>query len=131
MNDGKSQNDDPRLRLAGERTLLAWVRTGVALMGLGFVVARFGLFLREIAAAEHLAELPRSGYSLWIGTVLILLGVVVSLMAAWEHARLLRQLDQAVAYRPPRRSMAIIVAIVLALIGIAMAGYMLFVGPGP
>ena len=37
--------EDPRTRLAGERTLLAWVRTGLAKMGCGFVVARFGLFL--------------------------------------------------------------------------------------
>jgi putative membrane protein len=32
--------------LAAERTLLAWIRTGLALMGFGFVVARFGLFLQ-------------------------------------------------------------------------------------
>jgi putative membrane protein len=35
---------------ANERTLLAWIRTGVALMGFGFAIARFGLFLREIVA---------------------------------------------------------------------------------
>ena len=34
--------------LAAERTFLAWIRTGLALMGFGFVVARFGLFLQEI-----------------------------------------------------------------------------------
>lgn len=48
----KLESADPRILFAAERTLLAWVRTGLALMGFGFVVARFGLFLRELAAAR-------------------------------------------------------------------------------
>ena len=49
------QPEDPRVRFAAERTLLARMRTGLAMMGFGFVVARFGLFLREIAAGEQVA----------------------------------------------------------------------------
>ncbi len=57
--------EDPRVRFAAERTLLAWMRTGLALMGLGFVVARFGLFLREIAAAGHVTvQGQTTGWSL-------------------------------------------------------------------
>ena len=41
--------------LAAERTFLAWLRTGLALMGFGFVVDRFGLFLRQLEA-EHRAR---------------------------------------------------------------------------
>jgi putative membrane protein len=41
-----------REHLANQRTLLAWIRTAIALMGLGFVVARFALFLRGLAGAE-------------------------------------------------------------------------------
>lgn len=64
------------------------MRTGLALLGFGFVVARFGLSLREIAAAQHMIVHQRStGWSLWIGTALIGLGVAVSLLASWEYFR--------------------------------------------
>ena len=53
--------------LAAERTLLAWVRTGLALMGFGFVVARFGLFLQQLAAMEHTGTERSFGLSLWFG----------------------------------------------------------------
>jgi putative membrane protein len=130
MTDDRKSNDDTRTRLAGERTLLAWIRTGVALMGLGFVVARFGLFLSELAAIDAAPHPPRAGFSLWIGTALIVLGVIVSLVAAWEHARFLRQLEEQLAYRPPRRSLSILVAVALAAIGLCMAVYLLLAGLG-
>jgi len=87
-------SDDPRVRYAIERTLLAWVRTGLALMGFGFVVARFGLFLHEIEAV-HQNAMPKAstGLSLWIGTELILLGVLVNLLVSAEHLRLMRQIQ--------------------------------------
>jgi hypothetical protein len=52
----RPEPEDPRVRRAGERTLLTWVRTGLALMGFGFVVARFGLFLHEVAATAASAR---------------------------------------------------------------------------
>ena len=48
-------DDDPRTYFAEERTFLAWIRTGLGLMGVGFAVARFGLFLRQFQEEQVLA----------------------------------------------------------------------------
>lgn len=113
--------------MAGERTLLAWIRTGVALMGFGFVVARFGLFLRELAEVRQTPPPQSYGLSLWVGLALVLLGVVITLLSAADHANFLRRLTRGEAYRAPKWSRGIIVAVVLAALGIGMLAYLLFV----
>ena len=65
--------------LAAERTLLAWIRRGLALIGFGFVVARFGLFLQQLQVMQRASAAQSYGLSLWFGTALITLGVVVNL----------------------------------------------------
>src|ERR1700747_3669284 len=87
------QRGELRDYLAAERTFLAWVRTGIALMGFGFVVARFGLFLQQLRIIERYIPLPASGLSLWFGTALIAVGVVVHVVGAWRHVALVRELD--------------------------------------
>ena len=122
-------SDDPRVRYAIERTLLAWVRTGLALMGFGFVVARFGLFLHEIEAVRQNA-MPKAstGLSLWIGTALILLGVLVNLLVSAEHLRLMRKIQSVPPYGLRSWLLGVGVSLVLAMLGIAMAVYLVFVG---
>jgi len=128
MNESNQPPEDPRVRLAGERTLLAWVRTGLAMMGFGFVVARFGLFLRELEAAGTATAHHSTGLSLWIGIVLVLAGVTTTLLAAVQHGRFLRRLNRGKPYVAPRWSLGIIVALGLAAIGLWMALYLLGVG---
>jgi putative membrane protein len=121
-------SDDPRVRYAIERTLLAWTRTGLALMGFGFVVARFGLFLRELEAARQgIAPRTPAGMSLWIGTALVLLGVVVNLLVAAEHVRLMRHIPTLAPYRIYSWLLGVCVTIILAVLGIMIAFYLLFV----
>ena len=112
--------------LAAERTLLAWIRTGLALMGFGFVVARFGLFLQEFQVVEHV-RVAQSAGSLWFGTALILGGVLVNVYAGWRHVRLVRELDRGETARPGSSIKSVVVAFFLALVGLAMAIYLVSV----
>ncbi|MCU0972298.1 MAG: DUF202 domain-containing protein, partial [Gammaproteobacteria bacterium] len=68
--------NDPRVLFATERTLLAWNRTAIALMGFGFLVERFGLFLRVVLG--HAEEPLYHHASLVIGVSFILLGLLLS-----------------------------------------------------
>lgn len=113
--------------LAAERTFLAWIRTGLALMGFGFVVARFALFLQQLRAIEQIDSSRHHGFSLWSGTALIAAGVIVNVYAGWRHVRLVRQLDQGEAARPPFYPSAQVAAIAwfLALVGLAMTIYLI------
>jgi putative membrane protein len=113
--------------LAAERTLLAWIRTGLAMMGFGFVVARFGLFLKELSLSRSSVAMPHSGVSLWFGTALIVVGVAVNAMAGWRHLRLMRELNGG-GVRGARSGLHVFsVAMLVALVGAAMAIYLISV----
>lgn len=115
--------------LAAERTFLAWIRTGLALMGFGFVVARFGLFLEALRLGPSNLQVRAYGPSFWFGTALIALGVVVNLVSAWNHSRLVRELNSGGSgYNRPSR-LAMGVAFILAAVGLAMAIYVISVRP--
>ena len=121
-----SAERDPRVYFAAERTFLAWIRTGLALMGFGFVVARFGLFLREFGMRQsHPGH--ATGISLWLGTALVLLGVVVNISATIRHLEIVRELHSGTwaAGRPSK--VAVTVSLILAALGVGMALYLVLV----
>jgi putative membrane protein len=125
MNGTNDSPTDPRIYMAAERTFLAWIRTGIAFMGFGFVVARFGLFLREIAHANNVAvALHDNGFSLPVGIALIVAGIIVNLIAAIRHHRFVKALDRGQFRQAYGLIFTFLIAGFLAIIGLAVAIYL-------
>ena len=116
---------DLRDYLAEERTFLAWIRTGLTLMGFGFVVARFGLFLEVMQINRGGPAAPSQGISRWFGTAFIVVGVIVNLLSMRRHQRQIDALNSGQISPQRPAPLAIGLALFLAAVGIAMAIYLI------
>jgi putative membrane protein len=114
---------DPRVYFAAERTLLAWVRTGVTIIGLGFVVARFGLFLRLVKGTH---DDGRMGFSGLLGVGLAIAGGVLTALAAIQFAMFVRSLRPDEVPRPPlTHYVSLVLAFAVSSVGVLLALYLL------
>jgi len=97
-----------RVHMANERTFLAWIRTSIGIMAFGFVVEKFGLFLRQVSL--FLGKSPEmktsfqhapqgAGYSSISGIFLIGLGAVMGVLAFIRYKKVEKQIDED-SYRP-------------------------------
>jgi putative membrane protein len=114
---------DPRILFAAVRTLLAWQRSSVALMGFGFVIERFNLFLSALRhepqnASHHL-------FSALVGVLLILLGAGVAFVSAMTYRRFVKTLPRDAI--PPGYPLAFgaLINLAVALAGLVVASYLL------
>ena len=110
--------------LANERTFLAWIRTGLATITFGFVVERFGLLLRELGLKSTLVPVISMHYSSFIGVTLTLLGVMMIAAALVNFLHIRRAIDNEQFH--PSAGFAIVLTILACLIGVVLAGYLLF-----
>jgi putative membrane protein len=109
--------------LANERTLLAYVRTALALIGFGFVIARFGLFVNEMAAVGQ-TQTNTPHFSATLGVVMAIGGVIIGLLGGWRYAATDADLRRGTVASLPA-AIAYILTIVVAAIGLLVAAILL------
>ena len=115
---------DPRVYFAAERTLLAWIRTGMTIMAFGFVVARFGLFLRLLRLETGQPE-PSGGISPYLGAMLVVIGVVAISAGTKRYRDFCRLLGPAMLPSPHAEVLPLIMGWSLAALGVVLVAILL------
>jgi len=108
--------------LANERTMLAWVRTGIGIIAFGFAVVKFSLFVRQISAVLGKSLTTPRGYSAEIGIALVILGTLSILFAYIQYRRTARQLDANEFHHSPLL-IQVLVGLIF-LVGLALVIYL-------
>ncbi len=108
--------------LANERTFLAWIRTSISIIVFGFVVAKFGITLRELLRVQGHSP-QESGASLWIGVGFMAMGIFMSLIALVRYRTTMHRLN-ADQFKPAG-AMVIVLGVVAALFGAILAIYLI------
>jgi putative membrane protein len=110
-----------RDHLANERTFLAWMRTAVTVIGLGFVVAKFGILLREVGGSHVHSQTARAGAV--VGIALVIGGLTAAIMATVKFLRLRRDIEDNVINFSPALDIAL--AVIIAGVSIVLTVYLI------
>jgi putative membrane protein len=116
---------DPRVFFAAERTLLAWLRTGLTVIGLGFVIARFGLFVRLLALERPTAIVrEHSATSALLGVLFVIAGSIAVLFATVQHQRFVATLPLSDLPQSYSRRVALVLSGIVGILGLLLAAYL-------
>src|SRR3712207_3425874 len=115
---------DPRVYFAAERTFLAWLRTGITIMAFGFVVARFGLFLRLLRAPGP-EPAAGSGVSPYIGAVLVVLGAIATGAGTRRYQEFCGRLGRSELPSPHAEVLPLLLGWALVVIGAVLVAVLL------
>jgi len=118
-------DQDPRVFFAAERTLLAWLRTGLTVMALGFVIARFGLFLQLLSLQSPGGRMHGpTALSAGLGIAFVLAGTLASLVATIQHRRFISTLPQADLPRSYAGGFGVAFGFFISLAGLTLLAYL-------
>jgi putative membrane protein len=120
----ESNPNRARDHLANERTFLAWVRTGAAIVVFGFAIGRFSIALRQLTALQG-HPVHRSGLSVWMGATSIILGVLLVVGGLFRYRKTRERLDQGTF--EPAGFVLDLVTLLTVLFGLVLAGYLIYI----
>jgi putative membrane protein len=104
-----------RTRMAADRTLMAWTRTSLSMIGFGFTIFKF---LESMQSRESVAQTMRPHSPRAAGLTLIGIGVFALVVACIQHWRYVGKLKSDQPYRP--WDLGLVVAAMIACLGLAM-----------
>ncbi|WET66952.1 DUF202 domain-containing protein [Sphingobacterium sp.] len=110
--------------LANERTFLAWIRTSLGIMGFGFVVVKFSLFIRqiELILKRDIVEGSQHEYSGVVGVSIVVIGALTVIVAFFKYRKTNKQIEEE-NFAQTSNSITI-VAILIFVIGIILSWYL-------
>jgi putative membrane protein len=119
------KNTSPSDHLANERTFLAWIRTAIGIMGFGFVVVKFSLFVKQLSLAlhENVPQPPQRGYSSSIGIAFVVIGALLTVFAYSRYHRTRNRIENR-DFRP-ETGLLTLLTVCIFLMGIALIVYLI------
>jgi putative membrane protein len=112
-----------RDHLANERTFLAWVRTGAAIVVFGFAIGRFAIAVRQLTALQG-HPVRTAGISVWLGSATIAAGVILVVSGLLRYRKTRAQLEAGTF--EPAGFMLDFITILTVVFGLALAGYLIY-----
>lgn len=118
-----SDSNRARDHLANERTFLAWVRTGAAIVVFGFAIGRFSIAMRQLTALSGHA-VRTAGLSVWMGSGSIMAGVLLVVAGLVRYRKTRAQLDA--GKFEPAGFVVDLITILTVVFGLVLAGYLIY-----